>query len=518
MRLIRSRSVHWFLIVWAGAFASLGRDFSFFEPVQPPRRIQVMVHRGEARQAPENTRPAILRCVEDGLEWAEVDVRLTRDGQHVLWHDSNLAIADSTPLVVAEATLAKLQKPDVGSAFAARYAGEHVLSLTEGLALAKGRINLYLDCKSVNPEHLSREILAAGMEHQVVVYDSPDRLRQVDAAASGKLALMTKWHPGFTLPAWAESNRLAAVEIDADEITPDVTRSFHLLGIRVQAKVLGDWDRSEYWDRAMGAGVDYVQTDLPEEFLAHALWQRVKTRPVRFSLHRGANRYAPENTLPAFEKAIRLGADLVEFDVRTTSDGQFYLLHDNRLEGKTSGTGLIANTPSSIVASLSAGAKFGHSFSDIGLPTLDDFLKATAGRVGLYFDAKAIPPTALAEALARYGVVDQTVVYQSPTYLAELKLINPRIRGLAPLRTPEELDQLAAQIRPHAVDANWNILSKDLINRSHALGIQVFSDALGSHEKIEDYLQAIDWGIDLIQTDHPLRLMRALELRETKRP
>src|ERR1041385_8623410 len=63
-------------------------QFSFFEPIQPPRPFQVMVHRGAANQAPENTRPALQRCIEDGFEWAEVDVRLTKDGQHVLSHRS----------------------------------------------------------------------------------------------------------------------------------------------------------------------------------------------------------------------------------------------------------------------------------------------------------------------------------------------------------------------------------------------------------------------------------------------
>jgi glycerophosphoryl diester phosphodiesterase len=42
--------------------------------------------------------------------------------------------------------------------------------------------------------------------------------------------------------------------------------------------------------------------------------------------------------------------------------------------------------------------------------------------------------------------------------------------------------------------------------------VRVFSDALGEHERLDDYRQAIRWGIDLIQTDHPLRLMRAIEL------
>src|SRR6266581_6204707 len=59
-------------------------EFSFFEPLRPPRPFQVMVHRGAANQAPENTRPALQRCIEDGFEWAEIDVRLTKDGQHVL--------------------------------------------------------------------------------------------------------------------------------------------------------------------------------------------------------------------------------------------------------------------------------------------------------------------------------------------------------------------------------------------------------------------------------------------------
>lgn len=248
--------------------------------------------------------------------------------------------------------------------------------------------------------------------------------------------------------------------------------------------------------------------------MAHALWQRLKTRPVRFSLHRGASRYAPENTLPAFEKVIRLGADFVEFDVRTTRDGEFYLLHDSTLDRQTDGRGLIANAPGSVIASLSAGAKFGRPFAALGLPTLDDFLKTVEGKVDLYFDAKAIAPEASAEAVERHHLAGRTVVYQSPDYLLRIQAINPRIRALLRLGAAGELDALAARLKSYAVDVPWSILSKDLIARCHARGILVFSDALGAHERIEDYLQAMDWGIDLIQTDYPLRLMRAIELRE----
>lgn len=495
----------------------LARDFEFFQPLQPARPFQVMAHRGTANQAPENTRPALQRCIEDGLEWAEVDVRLTRDSRHVLSHDARIAAPDGTAWKVSERTLVELQLIDLGSPFAARYAGEHALSLADALALAKGRLNLYLDCKSINPEQLAAEILAAGMEKQVVVFAEPAELARLHAAGAGRLALMTKWHPDAALPAFARTNHLAMVEIDAPELTPEVARSFHALGVKVQAKVLDAWDTPAFWDRTVAAGADYLQTDLPEEVIAHALWQRVPHRPVRVSLHRGANRYAPENTVPAFEKAIRLGVDFVEFDVRTTSDGKYYLLHDSTLDGKTDGHGPIAQTSSEAIAKISAGVKFGERFRQVGLPTLEEFLTAVQGKIDLYFDAKAIPPEVLSEAVERHGMAGRTVVYQSADYLARLKAINPRIRSLPPLNEPKEIDALAATLKPYAVDADWNILSRELIARCHALGILVFSDALGAHERIPDYLQAMEWGIDVIQTDHPLRVLRAIELFVAKK-
>ena len=116
------------------------------------------------------------------------------------------------------------------------------------------------------------------------------------------------------------------------------------------------------------------------------------------------------------------------------------------------------------------------------------------------------------DALERHGTVERTVVYGQPRFLAKLKAINPKVRLLPPLDSPNEIDALARDLHPYAFDTNWEILSPDLIARCHRLGIKVFSDAMGEHERVEDYLEAISWGIDLIQTDHPLRVMRAIEL------
>jgi glycerophosphoryl diester phosphodiesterase len=476
-----------------------------------------MVHRGQLHQAPENTRPALQHCIEDGLEWAEVDLRLTQDGQHILSHNATVIDAAGKSWKISDHSLSALQDVDVGSRFAARFAGERLLSLAECFALCKGKLNLYLDCKVVNPSRLAQEILDAGMERQVVVYSDMAELRIAQKTSAGKVATMTKWRPSFGGAEWAVTNGLAAVEIDAPELTADVREAFRRAGIKVEAKVIGEWDGPEMWARVITAGADWLQTDLPEEVLTRALWRRLPARPVQISLHRGAGRYAPENTLPAFAKAIRLGVDFIEFDVRTTKDGSFFLLHDSRLDRTTDGIGPIAQVTADAVRKLSAGVKFGQPYSKVPLPSLDEFLGAFASKVGFYFDAKAIPPAALAEALERHKVIERTVVYQSPQYLAQLKAINPKIRGLAPLGKPEEFAELATSLKPYAVDAKWDILSKELIARCHAEGVKVFSDALGKHEHVEDYLQAIEWGLDLIQTDHPLRVMRAIELWEHKR-
>ncbi|HEV8543405.1 MAG TPA: glycerophosphodiester phosphodiesterase family protein [Verrucomicrobiae bacterium] len=183
------------------------------------------------------------RCIEDGFEWAEVDVRLTKDGHHLLSHSNHAVAGPNESQAIAEHTLAELKQIDVGGLFAARYSGEHLPSLDERLELAKGKLNLYLDCKSINPERLVHDILDTGMEHQVVVYDSIPNLHRIDEFARGRLALMAKWHPDFGIEPWVRSNHLSAVEINADEITPEATHTFHDLGIKVQVKVLGEWDR-----------------------------------------------------------------------------------------------------------------------------------------------------------------------------------------------------------------------------------------------------------------------------------
>jgi glycerophosphoryl diester phosphodiesterase len=487
------------------------RPFPFFEPVQPPRSVQVMAHRGAMAQAPENSAKALEFSISDGVEWVEVDVHLTKDGEHVLFHDGELSGKTDGTGRVRDRTLAEIRALEAGTKFARRFAGSRILTLKEGLELARGRVNLYLDLKDVDPARLAREVIATGMSRQAVFYDAPRVLNAIREAATEELAMMTKWRPRFGIAAWVDEVRPAAVEIDAVDVTPEACRDFHRRGIKVQAKVLGPDDRPDDWDRVIAAGVDWLQTDLAEEILARQALRTVGAHHPRVAHHRGASRYTPENTLASLEKAVRLGADLIEFDIRTTRDGAFVLLHDSRLDRTTSGQGPVRDRAAAEVRALDAGSWFGRPFRGVRVPYLDEFLEAAGRRVELYVDAKDIPPKALAEVLSKHQLTDRAVVYQGVQYLEELRAVAPQIRRMPPLQDPAQLDAVIERVLPHAVDARWSILSKDLIDRCHARGVKVFSDALGAHETIEDYRRAILDGIDLIQSDHPLRVLRAIE-------
>lgn len=97
--------------------------------------------------------------------------------------------------------------------------------------------------------------------------------------------------------------------------------------------------------------------------------------------HRGASALEPENTLKSFIKAMKLGVDMVECDVRTTLDGQLVIHHDPYLDRTTNGTGLLKNKSLSELRQLNAG-------DGERIPTLREAIDTVKGQVGLVIEVK----------------------------------------------------------------------------------------------------------------------------------
>lgn len=105
--------------------------------------------------------------------------------------------------------------------------------------------------------------------------------------------------------------------------------------------------------------------------------------------HRGCSEMAPENTIPAFLRAVELGADAVELDVRLTSDGAVVVYHYFYLDKITNLTGpIFTRTWEEICL-----ARFSDPVgSEIGIPLLEQVLEVLAGRIGLEIEIKGPEP------------------------------------------------------------------------------------------------------------------------------
>ncbi|GAA0903996.1 glycerophosphodiester phosphodiesterase [Streptomyces thermoalcalitolerans] len=99
--------------------------------------------------------------------------------------------------------------------------------------------------------------------------------------------------------------------------------------------------------------------------------------------HRGASAYAPENTLPAVDKAAALGISWVENDVQRTKDGRLVVIHDDSLERTTNVEEVfpdrapwkVKDFTAAEIARLDAGSWFSPAYAGTRVPTLEQYLR-----------------------------------------------------------------------------------------------------------------------------------------------
>ncbi|MBN1667853.1 MAG: glycerophosphodiester phosphodiesterase [Anaerolineales bacterium] len=110
--------------------------------------------------------------------------------------------------------------------------------------------------------------------------------------------------------------------------------------------------------------------------------------------HRGAPGPAPENTIPAFVRAIELGADFVEFDVRLTADQIPTVFHYTYLQEISTMPGLLSQYRYAQIENLDFLDRTGQSIGRFHVPRLSEVLEALAGRIGLEIEIKSLEPEA----------------------------------------------------------------------------------------------------------------------------
>jgi len=133
----------------------------------------------------------------------------------------------------------------------------------------------------------------------------------------------------------------------------------------------------------LGSGLRAVAQNGPDQRLTE-MFDSAHSE-VYVAAHRGDWRDAPENSILAMRDAEQLGADIVEFDLKKTSDGHLVVMHDKTLDRTTTGSGPVSDHTLAEIERLKLRSGTGHPTS-YSIPTFSDELAAAKGRVILDVD------------------------------------------------------------------------------------------------------------------------------------
>ncbi len=163
----------------------------------------------------------------------------------------------------------------------------------------------------------------------------------------------------------------------------------------------------------------------------------------RIIAHRGASAERPESTLSAIERAIELGAHAVEIDVRTSSDGVLFLLHDSTLDRTTNGTGRAGQRTMAELKELDAGGQFDEAYRGERIPTLAEALALCRGKIDVLLDLKEDGEEyakAVASDVQTHGEPERTTVgVRSVEQARRFRVLLPRSPQLGFVPDPESV-------------------------------------------------------------------------------
>ena len=225
--------------------------------------------------------------------------------------------------------------------------------------------------------------------------------------------------------------------------------------------------------------------------------------------HRGAAGLEPENTLRSVRRAIELGVDRVEIDVRVSRDGRLVIMHDETVDRTTNGHGYVSELTFDELRSLDAG--MGEK-----IPTLEEILRFTMGKAKLEIELKvpeATEPTIqLVEELnAEKNVIVISFIHE---LLERVHDLNPNIRtGALFFEVPKDILQRALKVHAGSIHVYYRNVNSDLVKEAHKSGLEI---AVWNPNRIEEMREMIGLGVDAIGSDRPdilIQLLRGMGMR-----
>jgi len=224
--------------------------------------------------------------------------------------------------------------------------------------------------------------------------------------------------------------------------------------------------------------------------------------------HRGASLWAPENTLASLEKAIELGAGVVELDVRPSRDGVLHVMHDATVDRTTDGSGRISDMSTEEIGQLDAGVWFGPEFAGERVPRLDRFLDACKGRIATYVEIKEGDPAEVRDMLAVRGMLDEAWTFSfDQSIRAETRAKVPDLRRMVLFMHVGSVDRAVAQ-DAHILEFHEDNLDAELVASAKRAGLTTQMFYAGKERQV--FENAVRCGVEQMNIDE-VELFRAVE-------
>ncbi len=240
--------------------------------------------------------------------------------------------------------------------------------------------------------------------------------------------------------------------------------------------------------------------------------------------HRGFHLNHPENSLAALRAAAELGASFAETDVRHTADGVLVVIHDDRVDRTTDGSGEVEAMSYAEIAQLRLTGASSDDDEEVQVPRFVDALAlAQQLEMMLYVDVKTDRADLVADAIAQGPYYDVALVRDSLAAVTAVHQLDAQVLVMPAVETETELAEAQGQ-----VDGLWIVeLSSPAPDEvfgtaASQLGIKVQQDVMlggdvsahfGDYEGYQTFIEA---GVALMQTDLPDLLVPAVrQLNET---
>lgn len=232
--------------------------------------------------------------------------------------------------------------------------------------------------------------------------------------------------------------------------------------------------------------------------------------------HRGAHIGIPENSLAAYQKAIDLGCDFVEIDVRTTKDGQFVSMHNSMIDEYVNGAkGKVSEHTLAELKLLDIGSRVGSEWKDTRVPTFEDILKLCQGKIGIYLDLKAASIPALVKIIKKYKMEGDILWYISASNMKaikELVEVCPNCVLMPDVGPARNIEAVLNQVHAKMLATDMGELSENFVKTAHLHHTMVTTDE--KEGTIAEWTQILKWQTDGIQTDRPEVLISFLKKRK----